>query len=137
MKALIKPLLVATILVSSVAASFATAKPITKPEKPAKPATVYQSGMYTAADGRLVVMLNKQAGSKVSVSVKNAAGTSLVTEYMPKRENKACLKFDLSQLQDGTYTVEITNGSEVTQRQVTLSTKQVAESSRQLIIDQQ
>ena len=134
MKALIKPLLVAAILVSSVAASFATAKPITKPEKPA---TVYQSGMYTAADGRLVVMLNKQAGSKVSVSVKNAAGTSLFTEYMPKRENKACLKFDLSQLQDGTYTVEITNGTDVTQRQVTLSTKQVAESSRQLIIDQQ
>jgi hypothetical protein len=102
----------------------------TLPIDPAKPAETYATSFYTAVDGRLVLSLKKDVGPVVSIRLNQADGATLFTQQVTKRQTNTQVRFDMSQLPDGDYTVEVSDGARVTKHQVQLNTPQVA--SRQI-----
>lgn len=131
MKTLVNTLLVAFTLVSS-AATFSTAKPIVRP---AKQAAAYEVGIYTAVDGKLRLALDKQKGGRVTVSMRNGQGNKLFTQYVGKGETKSRFCFDVNELPDGVYTVEISNGVQTTTHELTIATPKAQTPSRQIALN--
>ena len=127
MKTLIKSLLVALSL--GVAASATTtldAKPIGRPTGVA----TYKTGIYTSANGKLNIALDKQVGGSVNVQLKTVSGEVLYNQYIGKNERTFRRRLDLNELTDGTYVVEITNGVETTRQTISISTKNPATPGR-------
>ncbi|WP_420150950.1 T9SS type A sorting domain-containing protein [Spirosoma sp.] len=131
MKTLIKSLAIAFSLgIVTSAATFSEAKPIVRPAAVA----AYKTGIYTTVDGRLSIALDKQTGGAVDIKMTNDAGKVMYSERLGKNESKYRIKLDMSQLPDGVYQVEITNGAETTIRTVTLSTEQPSNPGRLVAI---
>jgi hypothetical protein len=131
MKTLVTSLLVAFTLVSSTV-SFSEAKPIVRP---VKQAAAYEVAMYTATNGNLRLALDKQKGGRVTVSMKNDKGYTLFTQYVGKRETQSRFMFDISELPDGIYTVEVSNGTETTTQELTINTPKTLTPSRQIALN--
>ena len=121
MKTLIKSLALALSLgIITSAASFAEANPGGRPTA----AVAYQSGVYTTVNGKLNIALDKQTGGVVDIKLKNAIGEVVYSQHVGKNESKYRTRLNLSELPDGVYQVEITNGVETTTHTITLSTQQ-------------
>ena len=119
MKSLIKPLLIAlSFSVATAATTTLDAKPIGRPTGVA----TYKTGIYTSANGKLNIALDKQVGGPVNVQLKTVDGTVLYSQYVGKNERTYRKRLDLNELTDGTYVVEITNGVETTRQTISLST---------------
>ena len=132
MKALINPLVIAlTLTIATASASFATANP------GGRPATVasYKTGMYTTAAGKLQIAVDKEATGIVDIQLVNAEGNVLFSQRVAKKETVARLRLTLSDLPDGAYQVRVSNGVDVTNHSVTLSTNQPSVSSRLVAIN--
>ncbi|GAA4452270.1 hypothetical protein GCM10023189_15400 [Nibrella saemangeumensis] len=87
-----------------------------------KVATSYKAAIFPAANATtLNVIVEKQTGSRVQIVLKNAAGTVLHAEYLTKKEGTFQSKLNLAELTNGTYRVEVTNGTETTAKEFTLS----------------
>lgn len=121
MKTLIKSLAFALSLglLTSVA-SFSEAKPIGRPTA----AAAYKSSIYTTQGDKLTIALDKQTGGAVDIRLKNTDGTLLYSQHVGKNESQYRTRWNLSELPDGVYQVEITNGVETTTHQITISTQQ-------------
>ena len=131
MKTFIKPLLVAFSL------SFVTLSAALADGTPAaRPATVatYKTGIYSTIEGKLNIALEKETGGVVDIRMKSADGKVLFSQHLGKKEKSARVRLDMSDLQDGNYQVEITNGVETTVHNVTLSTPQPSAPSRLVAI---
>jgi hypothetical protein len=126
MKTIANTLLIAFTLFTSLA-TVSQANPI---DRPGKPAATYATSFYTAIDGRLVLSLTKAVGQPVSIRLSQAGGVTLFTQQVTKRQTKAQVRFDVSELPDGAYTVEVSNGTQVTTHQVQLDSPQFT--SRQI-----
>ena len=124
MKTLIKSLALAfSLAVVTSAASFANtteANPIGRPSSAAS----YKSAIYTTVSGKLNIALDKETGGAVDIKLKNVEGAVVYTQHIGKNESKYRTRLNLSELPDGVYQVEITNGVDVTTHSVTLSTQQ-------------
>lgn len=108
--------------------------------KPADPSTTapaaYKVGMYVSQKTTtLNVMVEKQAGNKVIIRLKNSEGQLLATQAIKGSEERSWSKFNLSDLTDGTYKVEITNGQDVTVKEITLSTQKPVDASRTIAVE--
>jgi hypothetical protein len=132
MKTLVKSFALALSLgfITSVA-SFAETNP---GGRPAASAASYKTGIYTSVDGKLNIGLDKQTGGAVEIRLKSADGSVLYTQHVGKNESKYRTRLNLSELPDGVYKVEITNGAETTTHNVTLSTQRPETASRQVAI---
>jgi len=117
MKTLITTLALALSLATVTVAADTNA--IDRPTKVAR----YASGIYTTVTGKLHVSIDKQIGGTVTVSLKDANGTVLFNRQIAKKDTQFRTRFDLSQLTDGTYELELTNGVDVTRQTVVLATK--------------
>lgn len=109
--------------------NFSQASPIAGANKPA---ATYATSLYTAHDGRLILSLEKEVGQTVSVRLSQANGTTLFSQQVTKRQTKTQVRFNVSELPDGTYIVEVSNGTKMTTHQVQLSTPQTTTPSRQV-----
>ncbi|MVM40624.1 T9SS type A sorting domain-containing protein [Spirosoma sp. HMF3257] len=129
MKTLIKSLALALSLgfVTS-AASFAELNPGTT-------AASYKSAVYTTITGQLSIALDKQTGGAVDVSLKDAEGKVVYSRHLGKNESKYRTRLNLSELSDGVYQVEITNGVETTTHKVTIATHQPVTPSRVIALN--
>ena len=132
MKTLITTLALA-LTVSTVSLT-ASAKDDKVKAAPKAPASYKVAVFPSASTPRLNVIVEKATGGPVEVRLKDAKGHVLHTSYLQKKDGKVWSKFDLSELEDGSYTVEVTNGADVTTKEITLSTKPVA-TSRIALID--
>lgn len=132
MKTLLTPLFVAA---SLIVASFSTAHAESDPARRPSQAASYQSGLYTTAEGKLSIALDKQTGGTVAVRFVNQTGQVLFDQQIGKRQTTARLRLDLSDLPDGAYQVVISNGKDVTTHAVTISTKPVASSARLIALN--
>ena len=123
MKTLIKPLFLALSL-SVVAVSISEAKPV-------RPAAVsFKTGIYSSANSKLNIALDKQTGGSVEIQFKNSAGERLYTQRLGKKETTYRTRLNLEDLADGEYVLEITNGVETTRQTITLKTQQPTVASR-------
>ncbi|WP_338869639.1 T9SS type A sorting domain-containing protein [Spirosoma sp. SC4-14] len=105
--------------------------------KPGHPANVasYKAGIYTTADGKLNIALDKQSGGAVDIRLKDTTGEVLYTHHIGKNDTKYRTRLNLSELPDGTYQVEITNGAETSSHMVNLSTQKPTTPSRVIALN--
>jgi Secretion system C-terminal sorting domain/Bacterial pre-peptidase C-terminal domain len=130
MKSLIKPLLIAlTVSLVTLSSSFAIAKPGDRRIAP----VAYKTGIYTTAEGKLNIAIDKETGGSVDIRLTNTKGLLLFAQRLGKNEKGSRMRLDVNQLQDGTYQVEITNGVETTTHNLTLSTKQTDRPTGRLV----
>lgn len=125
MKTLFASALIALTVVTS--SAFAT----DNKEKAAQKAT-FQSAVYPMINSMKVgVNVNKDKDSKVNIRLINSDGYTLATKKLPKGSELASLRFDLKQLEDGEYLVEISDGTNTEVKTVKLKTSTpVVESTR-------
>ncbi|MVM32988.1 T9SS type A sorting domain-containing protein [Spirosoma sp. HMF4905] len=132
MKTLIKSLAVAlTLGIVTSAASFAHTNPGTRPTT----AAAYKTGIYSTPNGQLNIALDKEKGGAVDVRLKGADGKVLYTQHVGKNERNYRVRLNLSELADGVYQVEVSNGVETTTQTVTISTNQPSAPSRLISIN--
>jgi hypothetical protein len=92
--------------------------------------TTCQTGMYTTAEGKLNINLEKQKGQPVHLRLVNHKGTVLFDERIPKNLTRVSRRLDLSELPDGVYQVVVVDGQERTAHQVTVNTKPAPTATR-------
>lgn len=135
MKTLIKSLVLALSLgfVTS-AASFATPTNVNPIGRPSGVAS-YKTGIYTTVAGKLTIALDKATGGRVDIRLVDAKGKALYTQHLGKNEHGCRVRLNLSDLEDGVYTLEITNGVETTTQNVTIATQQPTLANRIIAIN--
>ena len=132
MKTLIKSLALALSLgVVTSAASFAETNPGGRPTTVA----AYKTGIYSTPNGQLNIALDKEPGGFVDVRLKGTNGQVLYTQHLGKNERVYRIRLNLSELADGVYQVEVTNGVETTTQNVTISTQQPTTPIRSISIN--
>ncbi|GAB3893162.1 hypothetical protein GCM10028803_07000 [Larkinella knui] len=89
-----------------------------------KAAGSYQVGMYPSLEAAKVnVLVAKEKGSFLNVQLLDAKGLVLATHRLNKNETATRTRFDLSQLEDGTYKIVVGDGASQVIKEVNLQTK--------------
>ncbi len=118
MKTFIKSFAIAVLSVMSFVAS-ATTK-----NEPASNKKSFAVGMYrTINTMKMNLLIEKTAGKNLFISLKNEKGDVLHKERVSKNSQKYHGKFDLTELEDGTYSFEITDGDSKIVKNVNIGTK--------------
>ena len=132
MKNLIKPLLVVfSLSFLTLSAVLAETNPIGRPKAVAS----YKTGIYSTLEGKLNIALDKETTGTVDIRLTSITGKVLFSQRITKNEKASRIRLDMSELPDGAYQVEITNGVESTIHNVTISTKQPSSTSRLVAIN--
>ncbi|GAB4017321.1 T9SS type A sorting domain-containing protein [Spirosoma koreense] len=127
MKALIKSLAIALSLgFITTAASFAEPNPGGRSTSVA----TYKTGIYSTTTGKLQIALDKEKGGPVDIVLKDAGGKVLYSKHLGKNDQTYRTRLNLSELEDGVYHIEISNGVETTTQNITLATHQPVAPSR-------
>lgn len=86
--------------------------------------SAYQSVVYPSQFAPVIhVVVDKEEGSTVQIRFKTNQGETLAERFVGRGKEKVAMKFRLSELPDGFYRVEITNGRDVTTKTIKLSTQ--------------
>lgn len=94
-------------------------------------------GMYRVQESMTMrLMMEKQAGEKVVLRLLNEYGSIIHQEVVGKSIKKYACNFDFSNTQDGRFTIEVANGSEVVRKSIKLSTNQVVETAARTLVAQ-
>ncbi|WP_420149686.1 T9SS type A sorting domain-containing protein [Spirosoma sp.] len=132
MKTLIQSLLIASSIgLISVTASMAAINPIGRPAHVAS----FKTGIYTTAEGKLHIALDKEKTGVVRLCLKSNAGETIFSQRIARKQTTTRIRLDMSDLKDGVYLVEVTNGVETTTQQITISTQQPSAPSRLVAIN--
>ena len=84
----------------------------------------FEVGIYQSVNTlKMNVMIEKSTDKDLTVVLKDKNGEILASERVNKNEKTYHAKFDMSGLEDGTYTFEFTKGNEKVTKEVQLSTK--------------
>ena len=119
MKKLFKTL--AVVLLAS-ATTFAS---VTDNKMAIKEIDTFAIGMYKVKNtSKVRLILDKFQNNIVSVKLTDQDGNVLHQEFITKKEMNYSKNFDMSRLQDGTYTFVISDKNEEISRDVTISTNQ-------------
>jgi hypothetical protein len=132
MKTFFKPLLLSfTLSLVTLSATLADSNP---GHRTATAAT-FKTGIYGTVEGKLQIALEKETGGAVDIKLKNRDGRVFFSQHLGKKEKAARLRLNLSELPDGEYQLEVTNGVDVTTHNVQLSTKQPSVPNRLVAIN--
>lgn len=115
---------------TAVSATATLANPITRPTTTAS----FKTGIYSTQTGALRIALDKQKGGLVDISLKSVHGRVLYSQRLTKNEQTYRKLLNLSDLEDGVYQLEITNGVETTTQTITIATQQPNTPSRVISI---
>ncbi|GAB3694416.1 hypothetical protein GCM10027592_15300 [Spirosoma flavus] len=120
MKTLVKSLALAlTLGFVTVANTFADTNPGRRAEK----AATFKTGIYMTTNGKLAIALDKEKGGYVDIVLKNADGKELYSQRLNRNESMYRSRLNLSELPNGTYQLEITNGVDTTRQTITIATQ--------------
>ncbi|MDR6564483.1 MULTISPECIES: hypothetical protein [unclassified Arcicella] len=118
MKTFVKSFAIAVLSVMSFVAS------ATNTNEPANTKKSFAVGMYqTINTMKMNVLIEKSTNKNLYISLKNEKGDVLHKEKVGKANEKYHGKFDLSELQDGKYSFEITDGESKIVKTVNIGTK--------------
>jgi hypothetical protein len=131
MKTLIASALIALTLSTSTATFAADNK-----EK-AEPKSAFQSAVYPVVNSMKVsVNVNKPKDTKVNIRLMNEAGQTLTVLKLGKDNESSIIRFDMNNLEDGIYKVEVSDGFRTEVKTVRLQTSTpVAESYREVSLN--
>jgi hypothetical protein len=135
MKNLAQSLLTA-LLLSTATLPTTSATTVEKPAAPTAITASYKVAVFPSSSAsKLNVYVEREPGQSMFVSLKDSDGTLLGKQLIGKKQGSFHFQFDLSDLQDGKYTVEIASGSDVTVHPITLSTKAPKAATRTLTLN--
>lgn len=118
MKTFIKSFAIAVLSVMSFVASATSQNEPTNSKKP------FAVGMYqTVNTMKMNVLIEKMTNKSLYISLKNEKGDVLHKETIGKKSATYHGKFDLSELEDGAYSFEITDGENKIVKNVNIGTK--------------
>jgi hypothetical protein len=87
------------------------------------PNTPFQVGMYRVQKSLTMnVLVEKKLGDRVEVQLVDQKGNVLFENVMGRRQQKSGYKLDFSEIQDGNYSVIVTNGTQELVKEIHLST---------------
>lgn len=133
MKNVRKMLVAALCSVMMSGAVFATAGPGQTASTPTD--ETFQVGMYRVQNSlSMKVLLEKETGEKVYVRLLNQRGQVLHEETLNKKMKKYARNFDFSQISDGNYTLEVTNGTQSIRKEIQLATKDIVETPARTLV---
>ncbi|AYQ33380.1 MULTISPECIES: DUF3244 domain-containing protein [Runella] len=93
-------------------------------DKKAKP---IQIGVFTTKEAKIQMAVRKGQGEKAVITLRDAKQNILHEDVMSKKSEKYDARFDVSQLEEGEYTLEVTSGKDKIQKKVSIqSAKQEA-----------
>ncbi|MGX7686251.1 hypothetical protein [Flectobacillus sp. BAB-3569] len=96
----------------------------------------FEVGMFKSKNSlNMNLMLEKVTDKKVKIILKDPSGKVLHQEYVAKNTPSYYGKFDMSQLEDGVYTFEITDGTEKIIKTVNLQSPETQETTRNLTVN--
>lgn len=135
MKTLAHSLLTALLLSTATFASDATTKPTTSANPTVTTDSYKVAVVPSATPSKLNVYVERNPGQVMSVSLKSTNGKVIAKQFVSKKQGNFRFKFDLSDLEDGTYSVEVASGKDVTVYPVTLATQPVQAPARQITLN--
>ncbi|WP_428666949.1 DUF3244 domain-containing protein [Runella sp.] len=121
MKTIITSLVCALALSTTVA----FAHPTDEKSKDNRPVPTFEASTYVSADASLRVAIKKNSPERVYVTLRNAEGVVLFSETIGKKEMTYAAKFDVKDLTDGAYQLEITSGKEHVVKKLNLTSQKV------------
>ncbi|WP_420148913.1 hypothetical protein [Spirosoma sp.] len=134
MKTLAHSLLTALLLSTATFASTAATTPTAA--NPTVTTESYKAAVFPAASpSKLNVFVERTPGQMMIVSLKGTDGKVLARQLVNKKQGNFRFQFDMSDLQDGTYSVELSSGNDVTVYPVTLATQPVQTPTRTIAIN--
>lgn len=95
---------------------------LANPEAPKKP-TSFDASVYVTQQGKIRLAVEKLAPTVVYVQLLDERKNILFSQYVAKKDLKTALLFDVSDIRDGLYTLEIKSGEGSIIRQVSLTTE--------------
>ncbi|WP_420153797.1 hypothetical protein [Siphonobacter sp.] len=104
--------------------SFAAPRPTEDPKETAK--TSYAVNVFKGKQGKVNFLLEKAAGKKLTVSLRNAKGEILFSENISKNATGYARRFDMNELVDGQYHIEVTDGETIVKKDISLNTDKPA-----------
>jgi hypothetical protein len=122
MKTIIASLVCALALSSSVA--FASDPTEDKKAKP------LQIGVFTTKESKIQMAVRKGAGEKAVITLRDAKQNVIHEEVMSKKSEKFDARFDVSELAEGNYILEVTAGKDKIQKQVSIKSQKEEASTR-------
>lgn len=130
MKTFVQSLLTALLLSTATFASPALAAPAKSAIAPVTTNSYKVAVFPSAKPSRLNVYVERTPGQKMVVSLKSADGTLLGSQLVGKKQGNFRFQFDLSDLKDGAYSVEVASGADVTVYPVKLATEPAQQAAR-------
>lgn len=100
------------------------AAPTEDPKETAK--TSYSVNVFKGKQGKVNFLLEKAAGKKLTVSLRNAKGDILFSENISKNATGYARRFDMNELADGQYHIEVTDGETIVKKDISLNTNKPA-----------
>lgn len=139
MKVLFKSFLLALTLLAAfsaiifMTASAAQGHPTTNPTAP----TAVRSAVFPSATGNsLHVVVEKATDKPVVIRLVDKQGNMLGSQVTGKKSGSYRVKFNIEQLKDGEYEIELVNGDVVSHHSFTVSTPQQVEVNRTIALMQ-
>lgn len=100
----------------------------------AEPKSTFQSAVYPMINTMKVsVNVNKAKDSNVKVRLLNEAGQTLTVFKLGKNNESSSIRFDLNNLEDGIYKVEVSDGVKTEVKEVKLQTTVPVASSVRMV----
>ena len=133
MKTLVQTLIAALLLGT---ATFA-GTPATMPtaSNPVVTTDSYKVAVFpSATPSHLKVYIERNPGQSMSVLLKSTDGALLAKKHIGKNQGNLNLQFDMTDLPDGTYKVEVVSGNDVTTYPITINTKPAQEAARTITL---
>jgi hypothetical protein len=94
----------------------------------------FRMGMYQVKNTvTMKVLVEKAKGEKMAIRLLNDKGQILHEEHIGKSARKFGRKLNFSEIQDGNYTLEISDNQEKIVKYIRLATKDVREVNRTLV----
>ena len=127
---------IAALLLSTATLASTAANPLTPSSNPTATTSSYKVAVFpsSTAPSRLNVFVERNPGQQMIISFKSAEGKVLAKEFINKKQGNFHFQFDMSELEDGAYTVEVVSGNDVTTHPVTLSTTPAQTATRAITL---
>lgn len=94
------------------------------PTEEKKPAN-FEVSTFVSADNNIRLAVKKNVPERVQISLRDAGGQVVFSYNLSKKDMNYAAKLDVSELNDGTYQLEIISGAERIIKKLNLSSKPI------------
>jgi hypothetical protein len=120
-----------TTLVCALALSSSFASDPTE-DKKAKP---LQIGVFTTKEAKIQMAVRKGVGEKAIITLLDDKRNVIHEEIMSKKAEKYDARFDVTNLKDGEYFLEVTSGKDKIQKQVSIKSPKEVVAERSIVLN--